>query len=127
MTSLLLTDRILLTLCFMLLLVIASLIPGYNGPGDFAFTWLFTKTPKLLQKLLHFCLYGVLALLLFWTFDGTQSRASRLLVSYLIAVAFGAVMEWCQTRVSGRFGTMQDVAINAAGAALGLLLAAYLL
>ena len=111
----------------MVLLVIASLIPGQARPGDAAYSRLFTKTPTRLQKVLHFCLYGVLALLLFWTLDGIQSRAHRFLVSYLIAVAFGAVMEWCQTRVPGRFGTMHDVAIDAAGAALGLLLAVYLL
>jgi VanZ family protein len=126
-TSLLLTTRIALTLCLMALLVLASLIPGHARPGDLAFTWLYTKTPTLLQKILHFCLYGVLALLLCWTFEGIQSRTYRFLLSYLTAVAFGAMMEWCQTRVPGRFGTVHDVAINAAGAALGLLAAAFLL
>lgn len=111
----------------MALLVLASLIPGQTKLGDFAFIGLFRKTPTLLQKILHVCLYGVLAMLLFWTFEGIQSRDYRFLISYLTAVVFGAVMEWCQTKVSGRFGTVHDVAINAAGAALGLLAAVYLL
>lgn len=80
-----------------------------------------------MQKALHVCFYCVLVLLLVWTFEGIESRANRFLISFVIAVAFGAVMEWCQTKVPGRFGTVHDVALNAAGAALGLLAAAFLL
>ena len=36
-------------------------------------------------------------------------------------------MEWRQTKVPGRFGTVNDVVLNAAGAALGLLAAIVLL
>lgn len=111
----------------MALLMLLSLIPGHPKPGDFAFIWLIAKTPTLMQKVLHVCLYGVLALLLLWTFEGIESRAYRFLMSFVIAVAFGAVMEWCQTKVPGRFGTLSDVALNAAGAALGLLVGACLL
>jgi VanZ family protein len=111
----------------MALLMFASLIPGHTRLGGLAFTWLFAKTPTLLQKVLHVGLYGVLALLLCWTFEGIQSSAYRFTISFITAVVFGAVMEWCQTRVPGRYGTVHDVAINAAGAALGLLAAAFLL
>ncbi|MCK5481120.1 MAG: VanZ family protein [Gammaproteobacteria bacterium] len=127
MTSFLLTTRIVLTLCFLALLMLVSLIPGHPKPGDSTFIWLVANTPTLMQKVLHVCLYGVLALLLLWTFEGIQSRAYRFLISFILAVAFGAVMEWCQTKVPGRFGTVYDVALNAAGAALGLLAAAFLL
>jgi len=111
----------------MALLTLASLIPGHPKSGDSAFIWLVAKTPTLMQKILHVCLYGVLALLLVWTLDGIQSRSYRFLISLVIAVAFGAVMEWCQTKVPGRYGAMYDVALNAAGAALGLLAAFFLL
>ena len=111
----------------MALLTLASLIPGRPQPGDYAFIWLIAETPTLLQKLLHFCLYGVLVLLLVWTLDSIKSRTQRFLISWITAVAFGAVMEWCQTMVPGRFGTLFDVAINAAGATLGLLVAVFLL
>lgn len=107
--------------------MLVSLIPGHPKPGDSTFIWLVANTPTLMQKVLHVCLYGVLALLLLWTFEGIQSRAYRFLISFILAVAFGAVMEWCQTKVPGRFGTVYDVALNAAGAALGLLAAAFLL
>jgi len=111
----------------MALLALVSLIPGRPQPGDSAFIWLIAETPTLLQKLLHICFYGVLVLLLAWTLDSIQSRTYRFLISWIIAVAFGAVMEWYQTKVPGRFGTVIDVVINAAGAALGLLAAIFLL
>jgi VanZ family protein len=111
----------------MALLIFASLIPGEHKPGDSVFIWLVASTPTLIQKLLHFCLYGVLALLLAWTLDGVQSRTYRFLMTLIIAVAFGVVMEWCQTKVPGRFGTVSDVVLNAAGAAVGLLFAIFLL
>jgi VanZ family protein len=45
------------------------------------------------------------------------------LTAFIITVGFGAVVEWCQTRVPGRIGSLADVLLNAAGAALGLLVA----
>jgi VanZ family protein len=111
-------SRITLTLCFMALLALVSLIPGDTRQGNPALIRLLAQTPTLLQKVLHVLLYGILALLLAWTLDGIQSGTYQL---------FGAVMEWGQTRVPGRFGTVQDIALNATGAALGLLAAAFIL
>jgi VanZ family protein len=111
----------------MTLLTLASLTPGRPQPGDSAFNQLIAQTPTLLQKLLHICLYGVLVLLLAWTLDSIRSRTYRFLISWIIAVAFGAVMEWYQSKVPGRFGTVIDVALNAAGATFGLLVAVFLL
>ena len=111
----------------MALLTLVSLIPGHPKPGDSAFIWMVAETPTLLQKVLHVCFYGVFALLLVWTLDSIQPRTYRFLIALIIAVAFGVVMEWCQTKVPGRYGTVYDVALNAAGAALGLLAAIFLL
>jgi hypothetical protein len=121
------TTRIILTLSFMALLMLVSLSPGRPKPDDSAFIWLVAKTPTLIQKILHFSLYGVLVLLLVWSLESIESNTYRLLISFIIAVAFGAVMEWRQTKVPGRFGTVYDVVLNAAGAALGLLAAIVLL
>ena len=114
MSSISLAIRIILTLCFMTLLALGSLAPG-------------RPEPAALQKLLHVGFYAVLVLLLAWTLDSIESGYYRLLVSWTIAVAFGAAMEWYQTRVPGRFGSLLDVALNAAGAAVGVLAAAFLL
>ena len=111
----------------MALLMLVSLIPAHPKSGDSAFIWLVANTPNLMQKVLHVCFYGVLVLLLAWTLEGIQPRTYRFLIALIIAVAFGAVMEWCQTKVPGRFGTVYDVALNTIGAALGLLAAAFIL
>jgi len=121
------TNRIVLTLCFMAMLMLVSLIPGQPKPGNSAFIGLLASTPTLVQKSLHVFLYGVFALLLVWSLDGIQSKPYRFLIAWVIAVLFGAAMEWFQTKVPGRFGTLYDVVLNTAGAALGLLVAAFIL
>lgn len=127
MTSVSLTTRIVITVCFMAVLIAASIVPGRAQPGDSAFIWLVAKTPRLLQKALHVCLYGVLTLLWVWTLDAIQSKSHRLVIAVTVAVCFGAAVEWYQTKVPGRFGTIFDVALNAAGALLGLFTAIFLL
>jgi VanZ family protein len=69
----------------------------------------------------------VFALLLAWTLEDVQSRSHRFLVAFFIALAFGAAMEWLQTKVPGRIGNFFDIVLNAAGAAIGLLVAAFML
>jgi hypothetical protein len=126
-TSLSFKARILLTLCFMAILMLVSVIPGDPKPGDSVFIWLIADIPTLLQKILHICLYGVLALLLVWSLDGVEPRAYRFLLALVITVAFGTAMEWLQTKVPGRYGTVFDIALDAAGAIFGLLAAAVIL
>jgi len=111
----------------MAMLMLVSVVPGNPKPGDSVFVWLISGVPTLLQKILHVCLYGVFALLLVWTLDGVEPRSFRFLSTFVIAVGFGAAMEWLQTKVPGRYGTAFDVALDAAGAALGLLAAAFIL
>ena len=119
------TIRVIITLCFMALLTVASIIPGSAEPGDSVFVWLVAKTPTLLQKSLHVCLYATLAVLWVWTLDAIQSKSRRLVIAVTIAVCFGAAMEWFQTKVPGRYGTIVDVILNAAGALLGLVAAIF--
>jgi len=127
MHSFSLTFRIVLTICYLAVLALLSLIPGPDKPGDSAFIWLVANTPTLIQKILHVCLYGVLTLLLAWTLDGIESKTYRFLIVFIIAVSFGALMEWGQTKVQGRYATLYDVGLNAAGAVIGLLFAVFLL
>ena len=119
------TIRVIITLCFMALLTVASIIPGSAEPGDSVFVWLVAKTPTLLQKSLHVCLYATLAVLWTWTLDAIQYKSRRLVIAVTIAVCFGAAMEWFQTKVPGRYGTVVDVILNAAGALLGLVAAIF--
>ena len=121
------TFRIVLTISFMGMLMFVSLIPGHYQPGDSSFVWLLEKTPTFLQKILHICLYVVFALLLVWTLEIVRSRTIRYLLAFIFAISFGAVMEWSQTMVRGRFGSLFDFGLNTTGAALGLLAAIFLL
>jgi VanZ family protein len=119
--------RVVITLLFMALLVAASVIPGRAQPGDSIFVYAVAKTPTFVQKTMHICLYGLLTLLWVWTLDAVESRMFRFAFAVIIAVSLGAVLEWYQTKVPGRFGTFMDVALNGAGALLGLLAATFLL
>ena len=111
----------------MVVLMLVSLTPGVPEHKKYSLTWLVVKTPMPAQKMLHICLYGVLVLLLIWSFGDIQSHTNRYLVSYVIAVVFGAIMEWWQTKIPGRSGTFSDIALNAVGAGLGILVAIFLL
>ena len=117
------TIRIAITLCFMMALLIASVIPGRAQPGDSVFVWIVAKTPTALQKTLHLILYALLAMLWAWSLEAIESRSQRLLVAITVAIGFGAAMEWYQTKVPGRYGTIVDVGLNAVGALLGIVAA----
>lgn len=126
MSNLTPATRIIITLCFMALLLIASVIPGRAQPGDSVFIWMVAKTPTLLQKTLHVCLYAVLAMLWVWSLEAIQSKPQRMVIAIIVAVCFGAAMEWYQTKVPGRYGTIVDIGLNTAGAVVGLIAALFL-
>lgn len=111
--------RVVVTLCFMALLVAASVTPAGSGAGGSFAVRLVARTPNFLQKVLHVTLYGVLTLLLVWNLAAIPSHVVRLLIAVAVATGFGAAMEWYQTRVPGRFGTVFDVGLDATGALLG--------
>ena len=111
----------------MMMLLVASVVPGRVAGSDSVLIRMVANTPQPLQKLLHFCLYGVLTLLLVWALDVVTPESLRLAIAFTVAVGFGAAMAWYQTRVPGRFGTFADVALDGSGAMLGLLAATLLL
>ena len=108
-------------------LVAASVLPGRTQPGDSVFIWMLAATPTLLQKMLHVFVYAFLTVLWAWTLAGLEPMFLRLSAAVTLAVGFGALMEWLQTQVPGRFGTLYDVILNVVGAMIGLLAAIFLL
>ena len=76
---------------------------------------------------MHVAVYAALALLWMWTLESVESRIVRIALTLIATIGLGAVLEWHQTRVPGRFGTLFDVALNALGALLGLAMALLLL
>lgn len=116
-----------ITLAFAGLIVVLSVTPGVEKTGDSMFVWLVVHTATPLQKLLHVGIYAALAMLWMWTLEPIESRLLRITLTLIASVGLGALLEWHQTRVPGRFGTVFDVILNAAGAVVGLLLAVMLL
>ena len=119
--------RLTMTLVMLILIVIVSVVPGQAQPGDSIFVWLASATPTPLQKSLHVIAYAVLAFLCMWTLDDIESRPIRITAALAITITTGALLEWYQIFVPGRFGTVTDAILNAVGAILGVLGAAILL
>ena len=113
--------RFLIAVVAVAIIVVLSVTPGYSRADSSIFSWIVTTTPTPVQKLLHVIAYAVLALLWAWALESISSRMLRLLLAFGIVVFIGAMLEWYQTRVPGRYGTLLDVLLNAAGAVAGLL------
>ena len=103
---------------------VLSSVRGYAQPKDSSLAWLVANTPMPVQKLMHVLLYAILSALIYWILEKLTLRPShRLAAAFIVAVAYGAFNEWRQLQLPGRFGTAMDVALNALGAGLGLLVA----
>jgi VanZ family protein len=121
------TYRWLITILFVGLVVILSVTPGRAQAGDSIFVWLVMNTPTPLQKFMHVAIYAGLALLLMWSLEAIESLTARISLTFVLTVSLGAVLEWYQTLVPGRFGTIIDALLNTIGAVAGLLVASFLL
>ena len=116
-----------ITLLFAAIVVALSISPGVERAGDNIFVWVIVRTPTLVQKLMHVATYAALAMSWMWTLDSIESRIVRIALTIIATIGLGAVLEWYQTRVPGRFGTVFDVVLNALGALVGLAMALLLL
>ena len=116
-----------LTLAFVAFVVGLSVTPGVERPDDNLFSWLFANTAPLAQKVLHVVTYAVLGALWMWTLAGIASRPARIALSLSLALVIGIALEWYQTTVPGRYGSITDILLNSLGAALGIVIALFLL
>ena len=119
--------RWLLTLAFIAVIVALSVTPDQGRPDDSIFQWLVAHTSTPVQKLLHVVVYAILALLWMWTLADVGSRLVRILLTLLCCVVLGVALEWYQTQVPGRYGSMTDVLLNIAGTVIGIGLALLLI
>lgn len=110
-----------ITLIFVGLIIGISVTPGVERPDDNLFSWLFANTAPLVQKVLHVATYAVLAILWMWTLQSVESRSLRYSLAFIIAASLGSLLEWQQTRIPGRYGTIADLLLNFVGALLGVL------
>ena len=118
--------RWIVTILFVGFVIGLSITPGIEQPNDNLFSWLYAHTSSPVQKALHVAAYALLGFLWVWSLGSIESVPVRLAVSFLITLGLGVTLEWYQTTIPGRFGTIVDVLLNALGALLGLL-AAFLL
>jgi VanZ family protein len=86
-------------------------LSSVSGLGTGLGTW-----DLVLRKIAHFCEYAVLGLLL-------ARAVSRESLAAAAGIAYAATDELHQHFVRGRHGAFRDVAIDAAGALAGVLLA----
>ncbi|GEM_PF-1037777 len=93
-----------------------TVAPPRVGPSSFLWTYLRNGG--------HAFLFSVLALLLGLGFPGGGKRRSIL---WILASAFGFFEEWSQLSVPGRSASLFDAATDAAGAAFGAEIAAWVL
>ena len=116
-----------LTLAFTAFVIGLSVTPGIESPDDNLFSWLYANTAPLTQKILHVVTYAVLGALWMWTLAGIASTPVRIVVSVALAFTLGIALEWYQTTVPGRFGSIGDILLNSLGVVLGIAVALFLL
>jgi len=116
-----------ITLSFAVLLIVLSVTPGNSQKDDSIFSWLVVNTPTLVQKTMHIAAYAALAFLWVWTLEHIKQEPVRLATAFVLTLGFGIALEWIQTMVPGRFGTLFDIVLNSLGAIAGLIAATLLL
>ena len=80
-----------------------------------------------LQNLLHIPVYALLAFLWFKSFSHSKySIKIIVLLSFLIALAYGIVNEFYQLLIPGRYFSLSDILFNFIGVFLGCLLVIFL-
>lgn len=116
-----------ITLVFVGIVVALSIVPDIGKSDDTVFSWLVVNTATPIQKAMHITSYAILAVLWMWTLASVESRFVRIALVLVLTVGLGALLEWQQTRVPGRFGSVTDVLLNTLGAVAGLIVAILLL
>ena len=102
-----------MTLGYMYVLLILSSIPGgENGH-------VMDLVSPTFANMVHIPAYGLLALLWIFTLRDhgvTELRSTS--VAFLVALAYGAITEFHQVWIPGRFPSTLDVMLNVAGSLL---------
>jgi len=94
---------------YTLLIAVASLAPSST----------FKDTPSFLHadKIIHFIMYGIEAVLLLWALTPKlKNVATRLILTILFCSAYGILMEILQATLSDRTSSIGDIVANIAGA-----------
>lgn len=110
--------RLLLPLTYMLGIFVLSSIPD-TGRIESQLDALFHWLNPTLQNLLHIPLYGGLAGCWFWAMGAWRSKFwQRSGWAFALTLTYGFLDETYQLTVPGRFGSLSDLALDAIGAIL---------
>ncbi len=103
-----------LTLAYMALLCILSLVPVAESAGH---PWYDLRAlPPNIQNLCHLPAYGLLALIWIVTFRSYGSaRLQTVMCGALIAALYGVLLELAQAIVPGRYPSISDCVLNVSG------------
>lgn len=109
-------------LALMIALYLISALPAPSPPSQFPprpawMSW------SLLNNLLHIPAYGLLSWLFFHSLVRVARPGRAALMAAIGATGYGILMELVQIDVPGRYASVDDVYLNAFGAALGAALA----
>jgi len=119
--------HIALPLLIMGVLYWLSSVPGTPLADDPALYGLFYWVPPSAQNALHVPAYAALAWAWCWALGAWMHvLAARAIGACVIASAYGIFDEWHQSFVPGRYASLTDVALDVAGAVLGIWLAAWI-
>ncbi len=102
---------------WMVIVLVMSSVPGDLGMDEGWFGALLKRLLPSSTDPLHVPGYAVLALLWCRALRAWPMRAGlSALLGFVIAFAFGLLMEWHQAGIPGRVASASDVGLNAAGA-----------
>ena len=111
--------RWLLLLTLTAIIVGLSITPDHSRPFDSIFAWALFNTGSVVQKTLHLVFYATFAALAAWSLEFLNSNRVRAVLCILLGASLGTTLEWFQTFIPGRYGSMSDVIINLVGVLAG--------
>jgi hypothetical protein len=113
-------------LLMMAVLYWLSSVPGVPVPDAPEAYALVSWVPPTVQNVLHIPVYAALAWAWHWALGAWIRKLSlQAIAACGIASAYGVFDEWHQGFVPGRYASLTDAALDLAGAALGIWLAAW--
>lgn len=113
-----------LPLSIMAALYWLSSLPGLPRPEDPALYSVFYWVPPSIQNVLHIPAYAILAWSWHWALRAwVRTPSAPTIGACSITSLYGIFDEWHQSFVPGRFASLTDVALDFAGALLGIWLA----
>jgi glycopeptide antibiotics resistance protein len=111
--------KIAITICYMLLILATSLVPGFEISGSES----ISIATQFIQNLLHIPMFAILSILFLQiarNYDIGRWKAGSL--TFVFCGIFGLLNEIIQLFIPGRFGGLMDIGLNSIGAIIGILI-----